>query len=73
MPEEITQEERDLNVVKKHTALMMEHFDSVQIFATRYDGTVGTVRVSYGGGNFFARYGLAKLWVDSEYLDDKQD
>ena len=63
-------EDKDLVIVKQHTAALREHFDSVQIFCTRHEGTQGTTRVSYGTGDWFARYGVVKLWSDAQNLID---
>jgi hypothetical protein len=44
----------------------MEHFDSVQIFASRH-GDDEKERVTFGNrwgeGNFFARFGQVKMWI----------
>lgn len=65
-----------MELVRKHLDLLSEHFDSVQIFCTRYnpnklegdpsgeDGT--TTRVNMGVGNFFARYGHVAYWLEHE-------
>lgn len=72
-------EDRDLAVVRQHVATLAEHFDTVQIFCTRHDqaGEGGTVNVNWGAGNFFARYGHVRMWVDAEeregHLDDRQE
>lgn len=49
-------------LVKQHVAKLNEHFDSVQIFVTKMDGA-DTVRINIGEGNWCARYGHVKLWV----------
>lgn len=53
---------------------LMEHFDSVQIFANRCEsGSLdGTVHASQGGGNWFARFGQCKMWVDVETEREKR-
>lgn len=66
-------EDRDLRIVKQAASLLKEHFDSVQIFATRYEGEQATTRVSYGLGDFFARYGVAELWVRDQTLDTQKE
>jgi hypothetical protein len=55
----------DLAMLKTHANQLAEHFDSVQIFATRHEaGTEdGTVTVNHGTGNWFARYGQIVEWV----------
>lgn len=42
-----------------------EHFDSVQVFATRHEeGTShGTINIHVGVGNWFARFGQVRDWV----------
>lgn len=61
----------DLDIVKRHCADLGEHFDSVQIFATRLkdEGDKGTVHVQYGSGNWFARYGHIRHWLITEDED----
>jgi hypothetical protein len=68
--------EEDDKILKKHVLLLNEHFDSVQIFATRHiSNELGTVRAAYGSGNFFARVGQIGLWLDrqSELNDSDED
>lgn len=58
----------DVKRLKDACEALSEHFDSVQIFATRLsddeesDGA-GTVNVNYGSGNWFARYGPVYAWT----------
>lgn len=42
-----------------------EHFDTVQIFATRHESGEegGTINMAYGAGNWFARYGQIREWL----------
>jgi hypothetical protein len=62
--DEDEQRERDIARLDAAAQLLMEHFDSVQIFATRYDGYQrGTAGASAGRGNWYARYGAVKEWV----------
>jgi hypothetical protein len=42
---------------------LSEHFDGVQIFATRYESDGNTLNIARGHGNFFARYGHVQEWV----------
>jgi hypothetical protein len=64
--------DRALAVVKQHSAQLMEHFDSVQIICTKYDGDT-TVRLSWGGGNHYARTGSVIEWLDSQTDTEDQD
>jgi hypothetical protein len=61
------QEEIDLERLKKAVSELGEHFDTVQIFATRYqsegEGEEGTVNANYGAGNWFARMGFVRDWL----------
>jgi len=58
----------DLTKVKEACSVLIEHFDAVQIFATRKDGEgqEGTVNVQWGAGNYFARFGHVKVWLLKE-------
>jgi len=56
-------QEADLTRVKEHVGQLIEHFDSVQILCTRSDPEAGgTVCVSWGAGNWYARYGQARAF-----------
>lgn len=70
--------ERLYAMLEKHAAAIMEHFDTVQIFATRHDGQSNTTdRFSVGEGNFYSRYGQVKLWArlteDEEKETEEED
>lgn len=51
--------------LKKAIALLGEHFDTVQILASRHD-IDGTASYHCGLGNSMARYGHAKAWLMRE-------
>ena len=55
----------DLRIIEDRIAVLMEHFDSVQVFATRQDGSV-TRYTTAGRGNYCSRYGHVRLWVKRE-------
>jgi hypothetical protein len=65
---------QDLEMVEKHVQALIEHFDSVQIFVSRYnpngldeiesEGT--TTWIQKGRGNYFSRYGQVKHWLVKE-------
>jgi len=60
-------EERDLKIIEQHLCQLGEHFDSVQIFATRHDPEAGgTVNAQMGSGNWFTRYGQVREWIIKE-------
>lgn len=48
--------------------MLMRHFDSVQIICTMMDpnGTGTTSGISSGAGNWYARYGSTKDWVERQ-------
>lgn len=53
--------DRDLAIVNQHLNQLMEHFDCVQIFCSRYNpGEEGTTWVNRGQGNYFARLGQVR-------------
>ena len=66
MPEEV-------QLLRSHAEKLIEHFDSVQIFANRVldDGSGATLRVQYGAGNWLARLAQTRLWLLSEEAADK--
>lgn len=58
-------DEFDRAIVEKHVVQLIEHFDSVQIVVTRYDPQTKTTNsFGRGGGNFHARWGSMKEWLD---------
>jgi hypothetical protein len=60
----------DVQRIKDALYVLQEHFDSVQILATRYEGESsdagGTTLIELGVGNWAARFGQAKRWVALE-------
>jgi hypothetical protein len=57
-------EERDMERIKRACTLLIEHFDSVQIIATRHaPDEDGTIHASWGEGNWYARYGSVREWL----------
>ena len=60
--------DRDLELVKQHVEQLGEHFDSVQIFVTRHEAGEldGTININTGAGNWFARYGHIRNWINTE-------
>ena len=62
------QQDADMAILEKHANALMEHFDNVQIFVTRCDPAVvdGTINATFGLGNWFARYGQVKNWINGE-------
>lgn len=69
------QQKKDLDMLDRHCMALQEHFDTVQIFATRHEGNkIGTVTAQSGKGNWFARFGQVKLWCnDQEYTKEESD
>lgn len=56
------QEKRDIALLDGAVANLMEHFDAIQIFATRFVGGQ-TESCQRGGGNWYARKALTRDWV----------
>lgn len=56
---------QDLSIIDKHLDELAEHFDSVQIFVTRYEPNQegSTINIHKGIGNWFTRFGFVKSWV----------
>lgn len=57
--------EADMARLDEAMKVLEEHFDTVQIFTTRYDGGEGhgTVYGIRAHGNFYARYGQVRHWL----------
>lgn len=58
--------ERDQAILRNHVAMLAEHFDTVQIVATKSVQDNGTRRHTEGAGNWYARYGSVKEWITRE-------
>lgn len=52
----------DITIIEKHIAQLMEHFESVQIIATKIEGDE-TIAASKGDGNWYARVGSVRDWL----------
>lgn len=63
-----SEDEQDLDVqrLKKMCEELGEHFDCVQIFASRFDAEEGTTSVNWGAGNWHARRGQVDGWLTKE-------
>lgn len=61
----MSDKENDLERVDAAINLLSEHFDAVQIFASRHEPETedGTVSVEKGSGNWFTRYGQVSDWM----------
>lgn len=59
------QQQHDLELLKRHSEQLSEHFDTVQIFVTRHMPAElnGTRAIDYGSGNWYARHGQVSLWI----------
>ncbi len=56
----------DADIVNTHLNGLSEHFDSVQILATRLEPDGRTVATILGSGNWYARTGLARFFLDQD-------
>ena len=55
----------DMKIIEEHCSQLLERFDTVQIFCTRYKpGDNITVDCATGIGNWSARYGQVVQWVN---------
>lgn len=56
-----------LNRIKLICKELVPHVDTVQIFITKHESSeIGTTQMSWGEGNFFARYGQISQWLINE-------
>jgi hypothetical protein len=68
----MNQKDADIAEVRKHIEQLLEHFETVQIFCTRYnpnktadaDEERTTTRLQMGSGNWFARVGHVVYWLE---------
>jgi hypothetical protein len=49
-------------ILERHVAALMEHFDAVQVFATRFDDRE-TQTFADGAGNWNARRGMVAYFI----------
>lgn len=62
-----TEEDRDMAVLARAVAQLSEHFDTVQIIATRHDPKNDcTIVARKGVGNWHARFGSVREWLVRE-------
>lgn len=63
----MTPQEKE-KLVDDHVAKLMEHFDAVQILVSgvMYNGTESVFR---GGGNWFARQGMAQEFITRDHAE----
>ncbi len=60
-------EASDSKLVDETRDRLLEHFDSVRIFVTRYDGNASnTCSYQTGGGNFYAQLGQIAEWLSMQ-------
>lgn len=64
----MSENEHDLKLISDAVDRLAEHFDTVQIFASRHEPTTenGTVHWEVGRGSWFARYGQIRTWLIQE-------
>lgn len=55
--------DKDLETLTRHTAMLSEHFDTVQIFVTKHEAPEQrTYAMQDGCGNWYARLGQVAEW-----------
>jgi len=62
-------DDHDMELISAALERLGEHFDSVQIFASRQEvdgGDQSIVNIYSGCGNWFARYGQVTNWLTTE-------
>jgi hypothetical protein len=72
--ETAVREDEDLRILRNAAARLMEHFDTVHIFATRHIGSdEGTIAAQHGEGNWYARRGQVGEWLVKQDADASND
>lgn len=59
----MSQPDSSVDMIDRHLSHLFEHFDNVQIFASRVDEKGRTVTITRGIGNFCARRGQVRDWM----------
>ncbi len=62
----MSEQDQDQQIVAKAVDQLGEHFDSVQVFVTRYEPNGGdqtSTQLNCGSGNWLTRYGHIKDWL----------
>ena len=54
----------DMDRIRRAVGTLREFFDCVQVFALKEDDAHNTVHCHYGAGNWFARFGHIKSFVN---------
>jgi hypothetical protein len=62
-------------LIAHHLRALSEHFDSVQIFATRHESGAkdGTLHWQQGAGNWYARFGQVQEWLGVQQARARRD
>ena len=65
----------DIEFLKGHVARLSEHYDTVQIFVTKHDNALhdGTKCVTWGSGNWYARYGQVIEWLKRTEIETEKE
>ena len=71
----VEQNNADLAKLRDVVKQLGEHFDAVQIFATRHESGEhdGTLRFHVGVGNWYARYGQITYWLQMQNQDARNE
>lgn len=71
----MSDQSEDLDKVRKAVEVLSEHFDTVHVFVTRYEGgeDYGTVNIQMGYGNWFARKGQVEQWLVKDDEDIRSE
>ncbi len=72
--EQLEKENAELSeVMHEKVKELAKYFDSVQIFCTKHESDkIGTSHLTECSGNYFARYGQIKLWVEKQSLNGEE-
>jgi hypothetical protein len=69
-------EDEPCRILRNAVSQLMEHFDTVQIFATKVElekDPDSTLNATWGRGNWFARYGQIQTWVNRKKEADLRE
>lgn len=63
----------DIESISRAISILAEHWDCIQVLASRYDGSSGeTIRAEIGVGNWLARKAQAQEFVDRSAIQNEE-
>jgi len=68
-------EDDRIEIIKRHVTMLREHFDSIEVVASRHvpeEGGAVTTRFEWGSGPWYERFGLMRAWVIRKEQEERE-